>query len=40
MTRKRVCAALAAIYTLAATLTGCHHVPAIYEAPISTWETQ
>ncbi|WP_371053670.1 hypothetical protein [Rhodococcus gordoniae] len=38
MTRLKVSAAIAALYTLAAILTGCHHVPAIYDAPTSTWE--
>lgn len=38
MTRLRVSAALAALYTLAAILTGCHHVPATYDTPTSTWE--
>lgn len=40
MTRLKVSAALAALYTLAAILTGCHDVPAIYDAPTHTWETQ
>lgn len=40
MTRLRVCSALAALYTLAAILTGCHDAPATHDAPISTWETQ
>lgn len=39
MTRLKVCAALATLYTLAATLTGCHDVPATH-APTHTWETQ
>lgn len=40
MTRLKVCAAIAALYTLAATLTGCHHTPATYTAPTHTWENQ
>ncbi|WP_269666614.1 hypothetical protein [Rhodococcus sp. 2G] len=40
MTRLRVCAALAALYTLALLLTGCHDAPATYTAPTSTWENQ
>lgn len=40
MTRLRATAFIAALYAGAYLLTGCHHVPAVYEAPISTWENQ
>lgn len=40
MTRLTASAVLTALYTFALLLTGCHHVPATYTAPTSTWENQ
>jgi len=40
VSRLRATAFIAALYTTAYLVTACHHVPAVYEAPISTWENQ